>query len=192
MVTTNEEMEKKFSIKYLPQLEFSCDKILQKVEKRCIRKLQHEKYRKTNQWVTGLYERDLQFKKEPAFEIKKVSSLVGQGVFARKKIPELSFCGEYTGVVRKRSRRTDRDNDYIFGYIIGPRDTKWVIDAREKGNYTRFINHSDSPNLTSRWMISGGVCHIILFTNRLIHPGEQLTYDYGPLYWRDRSYPLQL
>ena len=192
MYTTKEEIEKEFSITYLSELEFSTEKILNKVEKRCHRKLKSEKHKKLNRWVNGLYKNDLERKKESEFHIKRVSALVGYGVYSTKRIPELTYIGEYTGVVKRRERRKDRYNDYIFGYIVGPSDTPWVIDASKKGNFTRFINHSFSPNLTSRWIIHENVCHVILFANRLILPGEQLTYDYGPYYWKRRSFPLDL
>jgi SET domain-containing protein len=67
-----------------------------------------------------------------------------------------------------------------------------VIDAEEKGNFTRFINHSDEPNLTSRWIVVDGIYHVILFANQLIPKGTQLTYDYGPNYWSQRPGPLCL
>ena len=145
-----------------------------------------------NRWACSLFEKELLQDRAVPLEIKKVNPLVGLGVYATKIIPELGFIGEYTGVVRKRQRRKDTLNDYVFGYVIGPHETPWVIDAEEKGNFTRFINHSYEPNLTSRWIISEGVGHIIFFANRTIMPGEQLTYDYGPNYWIKRSYPQDL
>lgn len=178
-----------FSLTYLDTLEFSDPQILIKVRKRCERKLRWKKHAKVNFWNCSLFEKSLQRKHTFPIEIKKVNPIVGFGVYATQTIPYLSFLGEYTGVVRKRNRKKDSANDYVFGYVIGPHGTPWVIDAEKKGNFTRFINHSFTPNLTSRWLISDGIAHIILFANQRIEVGEQLTYDYGPLYWRKRAYP---
>lgn len=173
-------------------LEFADEKIFEKVKKRCIQKLRWKKYARINRWTTLLFEKDLREKKQAPIVIKKVNPLVGLGVFAKETILELAFVGEYTGIVRRRHKKRDEANDYVFGYVIGPHDTPWVIDAEVRGNFTRFINHSYEPNLTSKWIISDGIAHIILFANRLIQAGEQLTYDYGPYYWRKRSYPQTL
>lgn len=183
------ELTEKFSLTYLHSLEFSDPRILKKVQKRCINKLWWKKHAKVNFWNCSLFEKSLLENHPIPVEIKKVNPIVGYGVYATKTIPYLSFLGEYTGVVRKRNRKKDSLNDYVFGYVIGPHDTPWVIDAEKKGNFTRFINHSFTPNLTSRWLISQGIAHIILFANRRIQAGEQLTYDYGPYYWRKRALP---
>jgi SET domain-containing protein len=189
MITTSLEVESRFKIVYIKELEFFKDEILEKIKKKTTKKLKRKKYYETNVWAAHLFEKPLCLKKEIPYLIKKVNPLVGYGVFATSKISELSFIGEYTGVVRKRRFWGEFSNDYVFSYSIEPHDTPWVIDAREKGNFTRFINHSYEPNLTAKWIISGGVAHIILFANRLIYPGEQLTYDYGPKYWKKRSFP---
>jgi SET domain-containing protein len=189
MFTQKEELEKFFNITYLQSLRFESVKVEAKIKKRCEKKLSKINYNKENKWTRSLFEDSLLKHKEAPYLIKKVNPLIGYGVFAAKSIADLEFIGEYTGLVRKRKFFGESSNDYVFGYVAGPDDTPWVIDAREYGNFTRFINHSYSPNLTSRWIISGGVGHIIFFANRLILPGEQLTYDYGPYYWRKRSYP---
>ncbi len=184
-----QEIEDCFKITYIESLEFSSNDIFEKIKRKSERKLRSNKYRGMNFWTSCLFEEPLLKQKEVPYLIKKVNPLVGYGVFAEKMISELTYIGEYTGVVRKRRFWKDSSNDYVFGYVIGPHDTKWVIDAKEKGNFTRFINHSYQPNLTSRWIIVDGIAHIIFFANRLIMPGEQLTYDYGPYYWRKRSFP---
>lgn len=189
MMTTISEIENRFKIIYIKDLEFSNQAILEKIKKKTEKKLKRKRNYETNSWTLHLFEKDLIHQKEIPYLIKKVNPLVGYGVFAAKNIPELSFIGEYTGVVRKRRFWGEFSNDYVFSYSIGPDDTPWVIDAKEKGNFTRFINHSYEPNLTSRWIITNGIAHIILFANRLIYKGEQLTYDYGPKYWKKRSFP---
>ena len=185
-------IEKKFQITYLSKLEFYSEKILKKVQCRAQRKLKKKGIACENFWTLSLFREAFLKGEEISYCIAKVNPLVGYGVFANKLLPSLTYVGEYTGVVRKRTRRKDTLNDYVFGYVVGPDETRWVIDARKKGNFTRWINHSFEPNLTSKWMIIDGVTHIILFTNRLVYPKEQLTYDYGPYYWRKRSFPQSL
>lgn len=54
-----------------------------------------------------------------------------------------------------------------------------VIDACDKGNLGRFINHSCDPNCrTEKWMVNGEVC-IGLFAIRDIKKGEEITFDYN-------------
>ncbi|KAG0470951.1 hypothetical protein HPP92_015497 [Vanilla planifolia] len=54
-----------------------------------------------------------------------------------------------------------------------------VIDACDKGNLGRFINHSCDPNCrTEKWMVNGEVC-IGLFAIRDIKKGEEVTFDYN-------------
>lgn len=191
MITTEKEVEAQFKITYIKSLKFSKRSIFDKIQKRALRKLRWKKYKERNLWTSCLFKESFLGQKEIPFVIKEVNPLVGYGVFAKETIRELSFVGEYVGLVRRRRFFKDSSNDYVFGYFIGPQDTPWVIDAKEMGNFTRFINHSYEPNLTSRWIIVDGVGHIILFANQLIRPGEQLTYDYGPYYWRKRSFPQE-
>lgn len=53
-----------------------------------------------------------------------------------------------------------------------------VIDATTKGNQARFINHSCDPNCVSRVLLIQGHKHIVIFAQRAISRGEELTYDY--------------
>ena len=63
----------------------------------------------------------------------------------------------------------------------------FVIDAEKGGNLTRFINHSDQPNLEPIGVFWKGSLHIILRSLKKIQKGEQLTYDYGADYWSRRK-----
>ena len=121
--------------------------------------------------------------------IRWINRYLGYGIFAAKPIPANTFIGEYTGVVKRRDNRKNRFNDYVFSYDLCGKATRWCIDAKERGNFTRFLNHSDTPNLTSRWVIKDGITHIIFFSNRFIPEHTQMTYCYGPWYWRSRSAP---
>ncbi len=143
-------------------------------------------------WAKAMFLQEFERGIHPRLLIKKIDSIVGFGVVALEDISQYSYIGEYAGIVRKRSRRKDELNDYVFGFPICNKDSPFVIDAKDFGNHTRFINHSDEPNLFSRWMEKDGICHVILYANRLIKQGEQLSYDYGPLYWRKRPAPIAM
>lgn len=54
-----------------------------------------------------------------------------------------------------------------------------VIDATLSGNAARFINHSCEPNCYSRVLSAEGRKHIIIFAQRFISRGEELTYNYN-------------
>lgn len=112
---------------------------------------------------------------EENLEVRLVNSKIGYGVFAKKAIPNGCFIGEYTGVLR-----TMLLSDYAFGFHHGG---SIGVDALEKGNFTRYINHNTKGNLIVYVCAKKKSCHIVFFTNRFIRKGEQLTYNYGPDYW---------
>ena len=52
------------------------------------------------------------------------------------------------------------------------------IDARKKGSFTRFVNHSCEPNCkTEKWTVAG-VTRIAVVALRDLSPLEELTFDY--------------
>ncbi len=126
------------------------------------------------------------------FAISYIDSMIGYGVFATKRIPALTYLGEYTGIVREKLDLSDVDNAYLFRYLKLGWNRKLVIDAQKKGNFTRFINHSETPNLLSGGIVVDQIYHIIFYSNRLIETGEQLTYNYGEDYWKKKPNPFQL
>lgn len=192
LLQTREEIEEAFGITYLDEL--SCtEKVLEKVKKRAQRKLMPLYSKKQNRWMLGLYGEKMRKRAFAPIYLQKVNPLIGYGVFAKENISSLSYIGEYTGELRKRRRFKDKGNDYIFGYMVGSFGTPWIIDAKDKGNFTRFINHSFYPNVSSRGVVLDGVYRVIFFANKAIKKGEQLTYDYGPTYWNNsRPYPQDL
>ena len=183
--------EKK-QVQKIERLEFSENDLVTRIQKKTRAFLKKNDRKMLNAFSGALFSQDFILNHLPPVEIKRVDSLVGMGVFAKTIIPRLTYVGEYVGVVRRRNRLLDPGNPYIFRYLRSSIFCPLVVDAREKGNFTRFINHSDEPNLTSRWIIIDGMYHIILFSNQLIFPGTQLTYDYGESYWRKKANPIVL
>jgi SET domain-containing protein len=125
-------------------------------------------------------------------EVRYVNPSVGFGVFCSKDITRYSFVGEYLGFVRRRKLSFLSESDYVFGYNIRTKATSWVIDAEKMGNSTRFINHSYEPNLICSSWIKDGLSHVGFFAKRRILAHEQLTFDYGPSFWKKRPYPQTL
>ena len=59
--------------------------------------------------------------------------------------------------------------------LLGSFETQKMIDAREFGNDSRFINHSRSPNLeVEKWYVSG-IPRLGFFVPKVSKKGEQLT-----------------
>ncbi|MBS0625809.1 MAG: SET domain-containing protein-lysine N-methyltransferase [Verrucomicrobia bacterium] len=60
------------------------------------------------------------------------------------------------------------------------------LDAAKNGNFTRFINHSDEPNVRIEYMripknslgLAVAPLEVIYFAKKTIHPGEQLLVSY--------------
>lgn len=183
------EFEDKLKIEYIDHLEFEHPDYLRWIVFKCQKQLKKANARKMNRWALALHKKAILTPRYDHIYIRYIDNVLGYGVFANRDLPALTYIGEYTGVVTRRSPKKTRFNDYVFGYMAGPKGTPFIIDAKSKGNFTRFVNHSDSPNMNSRWVIVGGVTRIIVFTNEFIPKGEQLTYDYGKYYWRSRSAP---
>ncbi len=129
----------------------------------------------------------------PEVSIRPVHPSVGYGLFAEELIKQDQYVGEYTGVVRKNDRRYFEPlNNYCYEYPVPDEiGRSYVIDATD-GCLTRFINHSSNPNLTPIHAYWEGFYHLIFLSLRAIHPGEQLTFDYGETYWYIREKPVSL
>ncbi|MCB1109977.1 MAG: SET domain-containing protein-lysine N-methyltransferase [Chlamydiia bacterium] len=186
------EFEERLEITYTDSLIFDSIKTIHQVAKKCARKMQKKELRQMNHWTLCLHKSHMGLPREDLYYIRWINRYLGYGVFAAKPIPANTYIGEYTGIIKRRNNRKNRFNDYVFSYDLCGKATRWCIDAKHTGNFTRFLNHSDTPNLTSRWVIKDGITHIILFSNRFIPQGAQMTYCYGPWYWRSRSAPAPL
>ncbi|XP_035641805.2 histone-lysine N-methyltransferase NSD3 isoform X3 [Oncorhynchus keta] len=107
----------------------------------------------------------------------------GWGLKTNQALRKGDFVTEYVGEVidseecqqRIKHAHENRVTDFYMLTLTKDR----VIDAGPKGNSSRFINHSCSPNCeTQKWTVNGDV-RIGLFTLCDIEAGTELTFNYN-------------
>ncbi|KAL6838956.1 hypothetical protein ACP4OV_031183 [Aristida adscensionis] len=106
----------------------------------------------------------------------------GYGLVAEDEIKKGEFIIEYVGEViddkacEERLWKTRRYGGTNF-YLCEVK-SNMVIDATNKGNMSRYINHSCEPNSEmQKWTVDGET-RVGIFALRNIRKGEELTYDY--------------
>ncbi|XP_053972341.1 histone-lysine N-methyltransferase NSD2 isoform X2 [Hylaeus anthracinus] len=107
----------------------------------------------------------------------------GWGLRSLELITAGQFVIEYVGEVideaeykRRLHRKKELKNENFYFLTI---DNNRTIDAEPKGNLSRFMNHSCSPNCeTQKWTVNGDT-RIGLFALCDIDPGEELTFNYN-------------
>lgn len=187
--------EELFGVTYLPSTTFANWEVERWIRKKCAIALQKGDIGNLALWLGKLHAKVLAEPLIPEVTIRYINDTMGYGVFTDAPLKQWQFIGEYSGVVRRRKILFPNLNDYCFMY---PREwptfpTFWkafTIDSEKEGNFTRFINHSDTPNLESVGIFYGGFMRIIFRAIRDIEIGEELAYDYGDLYWRNRHKSL--
>lgn len=114
-----------------------------------------------------------------------INDAVGCGVFAEQDIQRGQMIGEYTGIVKPVNfSQKKEDYDYAWG---GPPPTKFVIDSKDAGNFTRFVNHSNKPNIDMIYVFCKNQWHLIYVANQDIKKDQQLLANYGKPYWKGRN-----
>lgn len=172
---------------YLSTLQFSSLSLLKAIAKQGAQLEQKGELSLQQAWLGRYFEKEILSPQPLSLCLRWINETIGWGVFAEEKIPEMTFIAEYTGLVRKRLKE-DRRNSYCFEYLLASGiETPYNVDARSAGGIARYINHSNEGNLESALATTEGITHIILYSKRAIAPGEQLLYDYGPDYWKQRS-----
>uniref|UniRef100_A0A914VFH3 [histone H3]-lysine(36) N-trimethyltransferase n=1 Tax=Plectus sambesii TaxID=2011161 RepID=A0A914VFH3_9BILA len=124
------------------------------------------------------FQKRLYAKIEPFF-----TGVKGWGIRAIEPLKPGAFIIEYVGEVlgvddfKKRSRRYGRDPQHKHHYFMALRNGA-VIDATERGNISRFVNHSCDPNAeTQKWMVDRQL-RIGFFTTKAVAAGEEIVFDY--------------
>lgn len=124
--------------------------------------------------------RTIQTSNPDSFEVY-ITRDKGWGVKAKEHIKSGSFIIQYVGeIVSENEFKSRIETQYAsdahhYGVYL---ESGFIIDARDMGNESRFINHSCSPNCeVQKWMVNGLPC-IAIFSVRDILQGEELTIDY--------------
>lgn len=108
-------------------------------------------------------------------------SRTGLGLFATEPIRKGRFIIEYRGKRIRWDDVDDLDNKYLFDL-----STRWAIDGTDRRNTARYINHSCQPNAVP-YGVRG---KIKIYARKTIHPGEEITYDYGKEYFDQILAPI--
>jgi len=190
---TAEDYYNIFGVRYVSHLEFCDHKALKWVLKSCKKALQKKIIVTQQKWLGAFYHKEIEEGTIPNLIIRWIDSYIGYGVFAKSDLAPKTFIGEYSGLLRKRKKRVDQKNSYTFEYLIGETlDTPFTIDAKDQGNHCRFVNHDFEGNCDPMLIYQNGIMRVIVYTNRLVKKGEQITYDYGSEYWMKRDEPQTL
>lgn len=132
-----------------------------------------------------------------------LKSRKGWSVLAAQDIPRGTYIGEYTGDIistrRMQARFAQRESSHnTMNYVLVLRERasrpnggeggerasfsalRTIVDATDRGCFTRLINHSCEPNLTlTAVRLRSLIPHLVLFAQRDIEQGEELSFDYG-------------
>lgn len=109
---------------------------------------------------------------------------------------EDTFDGSYTfEVLMIKAKGKKREALKKLGFAL-PETAEEVclyVDAKDSGNYARYINNSTNPNVEAVIELVRGRPEVIYRACRRIYPGEQLLVDYTESYWEPMGItPLQI
>lgn len=108
----------------------------------------------------------------------------GWGLISLNGVKRGYLVQEYVGEIidenmkRERLEVWSKDHPNDPNFYIMKLEPGWYIDAREKGNISRFINHSCDPNCQLIPVNVAGHMRVAIVANRHISPGEFFNYDY--------------
>merc|ERR1712039_885567 len=108
------------------------------------------------------------------------SRIQGLGLYAARDLEKGQMIVEYIGEVIRgeltdlREKRYESQNRGIYMFRL---DDYRVVDATMTGGVARYINHCCEPNCVTE-TVELADWHIIIFANRRISRGEELSYDY--------------
>ena len=120
------------------------------------------------------------------------SKIQGLGLYAARDLEKHQMIIEYIGEVIRpeltdiREKQYEAANRGIYMFRLG--DDK-VLDASMAGGMARYINHSCGPNCFTDQVEVDREMHIIIFANRRIQKGEELSYDYKFEYEEENRLP---
>ena len=110
----------------------------------------------------------------PSRHLRVARSKSGLGLFARTPIKKGKFIIRYRGKKIRTEDTEVMDTRYLFEI-----NNRWTLDGSTRHNIARYINHSCKPNAETD--VRGH--KVIITAIRSIHPGDEITYNYGRNYF---------
>jgi uncharacterized protein len=104
----------------------------------------------------------------------------GLGLFATRVIKRAGYIATYRGPIlttEEAEKRERQGAKYMFELT-----KKLTIDGSPRWNVARYMNHSCWPN--AKAVINAREKKITFVALRNIQPGEEITYNYGPEYYK--------
>lgn len=103
-------------------------------------------------------------------------SKTGLGMFATERIPKNTRIFEYTGriITNEAADKLPGKPRYLYDL-----NKKFTLDGSPRSNLGRYSNHSCRPNAVD-YTYRG---RVYVKSLRAIEPGEEITYDYGKIYF---------
>lgn len=173
---------------FVDTLIFSDVKLFKKAFFRCKKAYEYGWIDQKKLFKGVYFQKEVQNQVYPKVVIKWIGEGIGNGVFIEEKIRSGAFVGEYVGIVKKK-KLFQRQNLYTMRYpTLYLNKKEYIIDSESFGNFTRFINHSNNPNLELESIFISPFTRMIFTAKRNIEKGEQLTFDYGKVYWKKKVF----
>lgn len=110
--------------------------------------------------------------------VQTKKSQSGLGLFALRDLKKGEMIIEYTGEKISEEEANRRGGKYLFEL-----NDEWTIDGKGRDNLARYINHSCKPNCNPE--LDDKEEHIYIYAKRNIKAGEELTYNYGKMYFTE-------
>ncbi len=104
-------------------------------------------------------------------------SSAGLGLFATTAIPRGEKIIQYGGYKITNDEADIKGGKYLFEIL----DSEFTIDGTPRWNIARYANHSCKPNAEAIWYGKD----VWICSKRAIKPGEEITYNYGKVYFKD-------
>jgi hypothetical protein len=104
-------------------------------------------------------------------------SSAGLGLYTVSAIPKGKQIIQYGGYKITNDEADRKGGKYLFEII----DSNFTIDGTPRWNLARYANHSCKPNAEAIWYGQ----NVWICAKRAIAPGEEITYNYGKVYFND-------
>jgi uncharacterized protein len=188
LIPDRDRFESLAAVEYIPQPLFATQAIFNEIVNWTKKAKREDAIPRERIWMGIYFDKEIQTDMHPKISIRYIDEKVGFGVFTEQRIPSCAFAGEYRGVVQERKKKELKDKVHCVRFTVwemGKR--KFILNAENKGNFTRFINHSAKPNLSLQSVYWRGIPRLIFVALKEISEGTQLTFDYGTFFWKECS-----